>query len=84
MEVNRGSNTDRTLAPVRPDTSRRVRSVHLIKGLRSVLPDAERQRPVDSSKVPEKEFCDRTRPVSTDRTLRVQRPVEYSKVPVRF
>ena len=43
-------------------------------------PDAEVQRPVDSSKVPEKEFCDRTRPVSTDRTLGVQRPVEYSKV----
>ena len=46
-------------------------------------PDAEVQRPVDSSKVPEKEFYDRTLPVSTDRTLGVQRPVEYSKVPVR-
>ena len=46
-------------------------------------PDAEVQRPVDSSKVPEKEICDRTRPVSTDRTLGVERPVEYSKVPVR-
>ena len=69
---------------MRPDAGRRVRSIHLIKGLRSVQPDAERQRPVDSSKVPEKRICDRTRPVSTDRTLGVQRPVEYSKVPVRF
>ena len=47
------------------------------------MTDAEVQRPVDSSKVPEKEFYDRTCPVSTDRTLGVQRPVEYSKVPVR-
>ena len=39
------------------------------------------QRPVDSSKVPEKEICDRTRPVSSDRTLRVLRPVDSSKVP---
>ena len=31
LEVNGGSNTDQTLAPVRPDTGRRVRSVHLIK-----------------------------------------------------
>ena len=46
-------------------------------------PDAERQRSVDSSKVPEKRIYDRTCPVSTDRTLGVQRPVEYSKVPVR-
>ena len=91
LKVNGGSNTDRVLAPVRPDAGRRVRSVHLIKGLRSVrpdagvvkLPDAERQRPVDSSKVPEKRICDRTRPVSTDRTLGVQRLVEYSKVPVK-
>ena len=45
--------------------------------------DAERQRPVDSSKVLEKGICDRTRPVSTDRTLGVQRPVEYSKHLVR-
>ena len=28
-------------------------------------------------------ISDRTRPVSTDWTLEVQRPVEYSKVPVR-
>ena len=41
------------------------------------------QRPVDSSKVPEKEIYDRTRLVSTDRTLGVQRPVEYNKVLVR-
>ena len=40
-------------------------------------------RLVNSSKVPEKGICDRKRPVSTDRTLRVQRPVESSKVPVR-
>ena len=46
-------------------------------------PDAEDQRPVDSSKVLEKEFCDRTHPVSTDRTLGIQRPVEYSKLLVR-
>ena len=31
LEVNGGSNADRTLAPVRPDAGRRVRSVHLIK-----------------------------------------------------
>ena len=29
LEVNGGSNADRTLAPVRPDAGRRVRSVHL-------------------------------------------------------
>ena len=29
LEVNGGSNIDRTLAPVRPDAGRRVRSVHL-------------------------------------------------------
>ena len=45
--------------------------------------DAEDQRPVDSSKVLEKEFYDQTRPVSIDQTLGVQRSVEYSKVPVR-
>ena len=38
---------------------------------------------MDSSKVPEENICDRTCPVSTDRTLGVQRPVEYSKHPVR-
>ena len=37
----------------------------------------------ESSKVLEGKIYDRTRPVSTDRTLGVQRPVEYSKVPVR-
>ena len=31
----------------------------------------------------QKRICDRARSVSTDRTLGVQRPVEYSKVPVR-
>ena len=31
LEVNGGSNADRTLAPVRPDAGRRIRSVHLIK-----------------------------------------------------
>ena len=41
------------------------------------------QRPVDSSKVLEEKIYDRTRSVSTDRTLGVQRPIEYSKVPVR-
>ena len=51
-------------------------------------PDAEWSsdrtlRPVDFSKVPEKEFYDRTRPVNSDRTLRIQRPVKYSKVLVR-
>ena len=91
LEVNGGSNADRTLAPVRLDAGRRVRSVHLISCLCSVRPDAgevkspdaERQRLVDSSKVLEKGICDRTRPVSTDQTLRVQRPVESSKVPLR-
>ena len=29
LEVNGGSNTDQTLAPVRPDVGRRVQSVHL-------------------------------------------------------
>ena len=29
LEVNGGSNADRTLAPVRPDADRRVQSVHL-------------------------------------------------------
>ena len=81
--MNGGSNTDRTLAPVRPDAGRRVRSVHLIKRLRSVRPDAERQLPVDSGKVPEKGICDRTRPFSTDQTMGVHRLVEYTKVPVR-
>ena len=55
----------------------RVRSVHLTKVLASGLtercevmsPDAEGQRPVDSSKVPERENHDRTRLVSADRTL---------------
>jgi len=31
----------------------------------------------------EKRIYDQTCPVSSDRTLGVQRPVEYSKVPVR-
>ena len=31
LEVNGGSNADRTLAPVRPDAGRRVWLVHLIK-----------------------------------------------------
>ena len=31
LEVNGGSNADRTLAPVRPDAGHRVRSVHLTK-----------------------------------------------------
>ena len=31
LEVNGGSNADQTLAPMRPDAGRRVRSVHLIK-----------------------------------------------------
>jgi hypothetical protein len=43
-------------------------------------PNAEDQRPVDSSKILEKEFYDQTRPISTDRTLGVQRSIEYSKV----
>ena len=46
-------------------------------------PDAEGQHPVDSSKGPDLEKSDRMRPVSADRTLRVQRPVESSKVPGR-
>ena len=46
-------------------------------------PDAEGQRPVDSSKGPDLRMCDQTCPVNTDRTLSIQRPVESSKVPVR-
>ena len=34
-----------------------------------MVPDAEGQRPVDSSKVPKRENLDRTRPVNADRTL---------------
>ena len=48
---------------------RRVQSVHLTKVIAFGLPDAESLRPVDSSKVPERENYDRTRPVSADRTL---------------
>ena len=89
LEVNGGSNTDRTLAPVRPDAGRRVRSVYLTEenksgviGRRKVMgPDAGGQRPVDSSKGPDLRKCDRTRPVSGDRTLCIQRPVVYSKHP---
>ena len=51
--------------------------------LAPVRPDTKRQRLVDSSKVPVKGIYDRTRSISTDRTLRVQRPVESSKGPVR-
>ena len=55
----------------------RVRSVHLTKVIASSLtrrwemkwPDAESLRPVDSSKVSERENHDRTRPVSANRTL---------------
>ena len=36
---------------------------------------------VDSSKGPDLRKCDRTRSVNTDRTLSIQRPVEYSKHP---
>ena len=32
-------------------------------------PDAGQQRPIDYSKVPERQICDRTRPVAGDRTL---------------
>ena len=35
LEVNGGSNADRTLASVRPDAGRRVRSVHLTKEIAS-------------------------------------------------
>jgi hypothetical protein len=37
--------------------------------LRAERPNTGCQRPVDSSKVPESGFRDRTRPVSADRTL---------------
>ena len=55
----------------------RVRSVHLTKVIASGLtgrcevmsPDAEGQRPIDSSKVLERENHDRTRPVSANQTL---------------
>ena len=91
LEVNGWSNTDWTLAPVRPDAGHRVWLVHLTEEIKSgvtgrwevMRPDAEGQRPVDSSKGQDLRKCDRTRPVDTDRTLRVQRPVESSKVPVR-
>ena len=32
-------------------------------------PDAGQQRPIEYSKVPEQQICDRTRPVAGDRTL---------------
>jgi len=48
---------------------------------RSMWPNAEGQRPVNSSKGPDLRKCDRTRPVSGDRTLSIQRPVVYSKHP---
>ena len=35
LEVNGGSKTDWTLAPVQPDAGRRVRSVHLTKEIAS-------------------------------------------------
>ena len=35
LEVNGGSNTDRTLALVRPDAGRRVRLVHLTEEIKS-------------------------------------------------
>ena len=55
----------------------RVRSVHLTKVIASgltgrcevMVPDAEGQRSVDSSKVLDRENHDWTRPVSVDRTL---------------
>ena len=49
---------------------RRVRSVHLIKVISSSGPDAGCRRPVDSSKVLERENHDQTHSVSA-----VQRPV---------
>ena len=38
-------------------------------------PDAGTQRPIDYSKVPERQICDRTRPVVGDRTLASVRSV---------
>ena len=47
------------------------RSGHVDRTLQSVHPELQCLK------------CDRTRSVNSDRTLRIQRPVKYSKHPVR-
>ena len=69
LEVNGGSNTDRTLAQSPVSSFDQGGFVWCDRTLRGERPDAGCQRPVDSSKVLERENHDRTRSVSADRTL---------------
>ena len=65
MEVNGGSNVDRTLAQSLISSFDQGKVVWCDRTLRGEQPDAGCQRPVDSSKVLERENHDRTRPVTT-------------------
>ena len=69
MEVNGGSNADQTLAQSPVSSFDQGEIVWCDRTLRGERPDAGCQRLVDSSKVPERENHDRTRPVSADWTL---------------
>ena len=61
--------SDRTLAQSPISSFDQGDFVWCDRTLRGERPDAGCQRPVDSSKVPERENHDRTRPVSADRML---------------
>ena len=67
--MNGGSNADRTLAQSLVISFDQSKIAWLDRTLRGEWADDECQRPVDSSKVLERENHDRTRPVSTDRAL---------------
>ena len=69
MEVNGGSNVDRTLAQSTVSSFDQGEIVWRDRTLRGERPDAGCQRPVDSNKVLERENRNRTCPVSADPTL---------------
>ena len=63
--MNGGSNVDQTLAQSPVSSFDQGEIVWRDRTLRGERPDAEGQRSIDSSKVPERENCDRTRSVTT-------------------
>ena len=79
LEVNGGSNADRTLAQSPVSSFDQGDIVWCDRTLRGERPDAGCQHSVDSSKVPESGFHNQTRPVSADWTLlNVRSPLNCS------
>ena len=69
MLTERWFRCDRTLAQSPIISFDQGEVVWCDRTLRGERPNVGCQRPVDSSKVPESGFHDRTRPISADRTL---------------